>query len=178
MNPVFYDCEATGPNGYPIEVGWAYIDEAGALVSEGHLIRPPAEWDIESVWNEQAETIHNIPLALLRDHGRPAFQVAKRMNEALTGRELFSDGSADEDWLRKLFDAAGEEPSFTIRRTLANTVILRGAAARDLSDTSIIKAAQETSRTFPHTHRAEPDARHLAALWGILSVVASRSCAT
>jgi len=98
--------------------------------------------------------------------------------QALTGRELFSDGSADEDWLRKLFDAAGEEPSFTIRRTLANTVILRGAAARDLSDTSIIKAAQETSRTFPHTHRAEPDARHLAALWGILSVVASRSCAT
>ncbi|HWY14731.1 MAG TPA: hypothetical protein VNX86_06290 [Rhizomicrobium sp.] len=169
MNPVFHDCEATGPNGYPIEVGWAYIDEAGALVSEGHLIRPPAEWDIESVWDEQAEAVHNIPLAILRAQGRPAFQVARRMNEALAGRELFSDSPADEDWLRKLFDAAGEEPSFTIRRTLANIVLMQATATRGLEYEAIPKAEQEASRTFPRTHRAEADARHLAALWSMIA---------
>jgi hypothetical protein len=36
--PVFYDCEASDLEGYPIEVGWAFTDlGSGALVSESHL---------------------------------------------------------------------------------------------------------------------------------------------
>jgi hypothetical protein len=50
--PVFYDCEASDLEGYPIEVGWAFTDPAtGALVSESHLIKPPAEWPVKESWD-------------------------------------------------------------------------------------------------------------------------------
>ena len=48
------------------------------------------------------------------------------MNEVLTGRELFSDGPADDErWLRIIFDEAGLDPAFTIRRTHAHMLIAR-----------------------------------------------------
>ena len=83
MNPVFYDCEATGPSGYPIEVGWAYIDELGALISESHLIRPPAEWDIKSVWDEQAEASRR-PRWRMRSRNIHFFKIASHSGSITT----------------------------------------------------------------------------------------------
>ena len=33
--PVFYDCEATGIGGLPIEIGWAFVAPSGEIESEG-----------------------------------------------------------------------------------------------------------------------------------------------
>ena len=52
------------------------------------------------------------------------------MNTVLSGRELFSDALQDEAWLRLLFDAAGLDPTFTIRRTDARILISQVAADR------------------------------------------------
>lgn len=48
-DPVFYDCEATGLEGVPIEIGWAFADVNNAIQSEGHLIKPPESWNLASV---------------------------------------------------------------------------------------------------------------------------------
>jgi hypothetical protein len=129
VEPVFYDCEASDVEGYPIEIGWAFTDpKTGAVVSESHLIRPPAEWPVKESWDRVAERLHGITLLQLSREGRPAWEVARRMNAVLIERELFSDTLQDEAWLRLLFDAAGLDPAFTVRRTDARVLISRIAA--------------------------------------------------
>lgn len=106
--PVFYDCEASALSGAPIEVGWAFVEaDTGLIISEAHLIRPPSDWAIEDSWDPEAEALHGILLDLLQAQGRPAWEVAKRMNAALRGGELLSDSPHDEAWLMQLFDEAG-----------------------------------------------------------------------
>ena len=107
--PVFYDCEASCIGGLPIEIGWAFIDTSrGEIQSESHLLKPPLHWDMQSVWDPDAEKLHGISLEQLNAQGRPPFEVARRMNEVLSGRELFSDAPADDErWLRIIFDEAG-----------------------------------------------------------------------
>ena len=116
--PVFYDCEASCIGGLPIEIGWAFIDTSrGGIQSESHLVRPPLHWDMKPVWDPDAEKLHGISLEQLLAQGRPPFEVARRMNAVLAGRELFSDAPADDErWLRIIFDEAGLDPAFTIRR--------------------------------------------------------------
>jgi hypothetical protein len=169
--PVFYDCEASDLEGYPIEVGWAFTDlGSGALVSESHLIKPPAEWPVKESWDRAAERLHGIALVQLWQEGRPVWDVARRMNMALGGRELFSDAPQDEAWLRLLFDAAGCEPSFTIRRTDARVLISHAAADRGLDEAAYAHAERLAIEIAPRRHRAEADARHLAALWHIVAL--------
>ena len=108
-DPVFYDCEASCIGGLPIEIGWAFIDTAtGEIQSESHLVKPPLHWDMQPVWDPDAEKLRGISLEQLNAQGRPPFEVARRMNEVLADRELFSDAPADDErWLRIIFDEAG-----------------------------------------------------------------------
>ena len=82
--PVFYDCEASCIGGLPIEIGWAFIDTStGEIQSESHLLKPPLHWDMQPVWDPDAEKLHGISLEQLHAQGRPPFEVARRMNEVL-----------------------------------------------------------------------------------------------
>jgi hypothetical protein len=128
--PAFYDIEASCIGGLPIEVGWAFIDPStGEIQSESHLVKPPLHWDMPPVWDPDAEKLHGISLEQLHEQGRPPFEVARRMNDVLAGRELFSDAPADDErWLRIIFDEAGLDPAFTIRRTHADVLIAQLAA--------------------------------------------------
>ena len=77
-----------------------------------------------SVWDPDAEKLHGISLEQLHAQGRPPSEVARRMNEVLTGGELFSDAPADDErWLRIIFDEAGLDPAFTIRRTHTDVLV-------------------------------------------------------
>ena len=169
--PVFYDCEASCIGGLPIEIGWAFIDTAtGEIQSESHLVKPPLHWDMQPVWDPDAEKLHGISLEKLRAQGRPPFKVARRMNEVLAGRELFSDGPADDErWLRIIFDEAGLDPAFTIRRTHADVLVGQLAAKLGWDSSNYEAAKAEVDRLSPTAHRAETDARHLAVLWRIIS---------
>jgi hypothetical protein len=169
--PVFYDCEATCIGGLPIEIGWAFTElSTGEIQSESHLIKPPLHWDMQPVWDPDAEKLHGISLKELLAHGRPPFEVVRRMNEVLAGRELFSDGPADDErWLRIIFDEAGPDPTFTIRRTHADVLIAQLATKLGWDSASYEAAKAEADRISPRTHRAEADARHLAALWRMIS---------
>jgi hypothetical protein len=169
--PVFYDCEASCIGGLPIEIGWAFIDTStGEIQSESHLVRPPLHWDMQPVWDPDAEKLHGISLEQLLAHGLPPFEVARRMNEVLAGRELFSDAPVDDErWLRIIFDEAGLDPAFTIRRTYADVLIAQLARKRGWDSASFEAAKSEADRNSPSTHRAEADARHWAVLWCMIS---------
>jgi hypothetical protein len=140
------------------------------IQSESHLIKPPSHWDIQSVWDPAAEQLHRISLEQLLAHGHPPFEIARRMNKVLAGRELFSDGpTEDERWLRIIFEEAGPEPTFTIRRTSADVLTAQLAVRLGWNTVSYEAAKAEADRSSPRTHRAEADAHHLAALWRIIS---------
>jgi hypothetical protein len=168
--PVFYDCEASSLEGWPIEIGWAFLDrQSGQVQSEGHLIKPPSTWDLPNLWDPEAEILHGISIEHLMFHGHPPAEIAHRMNTVLAGSDLFSDDSKDEGWLRQLFDAAGLDPAFTIRRTTARAFV--GQLAQEIGwDRAGYEAARrEVNRIAPHAHRAEADARNWAILWQVIS---------
>lgn len=165
--PVFYDIEASGLDGFPIEVGWAWADAAsGSIISEAHLIRPPSDWDVRGSWDPAAASRHRIGTDDLFRHGRSPFEIARRMNGTVHGRELFADSPFDERWLTLLFDAAGLEPEFRVRRTDPQVLIAALAGDR----TRYAAAKREAARIAPTTHRAEADARHWAVLWAMIAL--------
>lgn len=165
-NPVFYDCEASSLNGFPIEIGWAQLDlRTGTVRSEGHLIRPPPDWDVHGKWDDQSEELHGISLAALNAHGRPPDEIARRMNETLPGCELFADSPFDETWLEQIFEAAWLDPAFTVRRTDAGVLIQQLVGDR----AQYLAAKRRASRMSPRTHRAEGDARYWATVWTIIA---------
>ena len=146
--PVFYDCEASALEGFPIEIGWACADaKTGAITSESHLILPPAHWPIEEMWDPDAEKLHGIRLSQLRLNGEPVREVAGRMNRFLDGRELFSDDPHDEAWLWLIFEAAGLEPAFTIPRLDAKTLIAALATERGMDAAALARAKAAAART-------------------------------
>jgi hypothetical protein len=74
------------------------------------------------------------------------------MNEVLAGRELFSDAPADDErWLRIIFDEAGLDPAFTIRRTDAD--VLTSQLAAKLGWDSVSYDAPRQKRTAIHRER-------------------------
>ncbi len=166
--PVFYDCEASGLEGLPIEIGWAFVDADSAICSEGHLIMPPPGWNLARVWDKRAEALHGITMEQLAARGEPPFRIARRMNEALAGREIFSDSPMDEVWLMRMFEEAGDDPAFTIRRTHADIVMGERAARFGWDGPGLARVTAEALQLAPRTHRAEADARHLAQLWLML----------
>jgi hypothetical protein len=169
IEPVFYDCEASSYEGFPIEIGWAFYDPDLGIVSEAHLIQPPPQWRIEKVWDPAAEKLHGIALAQLRTEGRPPHEVMHRMNTALAGRTLYSDEPThDQFWLETLIIAAGVEPVFTMQDTDARALISAQAADRGMDAGAFSQAKAGAMKYAPRRHRAEADARFLAALWVIV----------
>lgn len=169
LDPVFYDFEASGLNGFPIEIGWAYAhNKSASIVAEGHLIRPAIEWHTAADWDTDAEGLHGLTLDLLMREGKPAHSVASRLNEALRNRSLFADSPFDEGWLIQLFDAAGLSPTFQVRRTAPEILARQFAADHRLPSAAVDQAIASAQRDHPQGHRAVRDASHWAAVWLML----------
>jgi len=169
--PVFYDCEASCIGGLPIEIGWAFIDPStGEIRSEGHLVKPPAHWDMKPLWDPDAEKLHGISMRQLMTQGQTSLVIASRMNDCLAGREFFSDSPVDDErWLRLIFAEAELAPTFAIAKLNAKVLITERAAKLGWDEPCLEAAMAEADRIAPKCHRAEPDARHLAVLWDIIS---------
>jgi hypothetical protein len=109
------DVEASGFDGYPIEV--AVTDEAGGVAS--WLIRRHHRWATWE-WSMEAEGIHGISRDLLEVEGLPVEVVARELTECIeacvvAGGGVFSDNSVYDGWmpsgwLWSLFEAAGVPP--------------------------------------------------------------------
>lgn len=164
--PVFYDFEATGLDGIPIEIGWAYFDgETERIISEAHLIRAVNEQELAAVWEDRAQEIHGITLAMVLREGQAPAVVLSRMNASLEGRELFADSPFDLAWLNQLFERADIDPAFQRRVMLSPALCDRLAVSRELDASQYAAMKADVMQTSPMTHRAEADARHWAHLW-------------
>lgn len=108
--PIVIDVEASGfgRGSYPIEVGLVLADGTRHC----YLVTPSRHW---TAWDERAEAVHGISRAQLVDFGRPAAEVAWRLNELLRHQTVYSDAwSFDMSWIGKLFDAAGTPQGFRV----------------------------------------------------------------
>jgi hypothetical protein len=144
------DIEASGfgRHSYPIEVGYVLPDGR----SHCTLVCPPAHW---THWDVDAERVHGIARPTLLTHGRPAAEVARRLNADLRGLTVYCDGWAhDYAWLAALFEEAGLRPGFKLESV--NTMFDDAALARLGAFRTQAMAELGLSR-----HRASSDARAL-----------------
>lgn len=144
------DIEASGfgRHGHPIEVGFVR-DDGVAWCS---LIQPAEDWQH---WDAGAERLHGISRATLLQHGRPAGEVALRLNRDLAGRTVYCDGWAhDYTWLALLFEIAQLVPRFKLESVNAL-----------LDDARLARLDTERQQAFGALgivrHRASSDARAL-----------------
>ncbi len=148
--PCVIDIEASGFGhcSYPIEVGYVLGDGRSGCM----LVRPALQW---THWDEAAAQVHGITRDTLRSHGKPALEVAVRLNAELAGLTAYCDGWAhDYAWLATLFEEAGLSPSFkleSVNRLLGETALSQLDAARR-------EARVELGLT---RHRASNDAKTL-----------------
>lgn len=155
--PCFLDFEASSLRdvSHPVEVAWSLED--GAV--EAYLIKPAWDW---SDWDPNAEALHGISRQELVKKGLPAWDVARRMNEALAGRTLHSDAPEfDGFWLERLFEQHNEESQFTLRHfdSLFPHLAPDRVAAR---------AQLARYRVVGRQHRAAHDVQFLIELYRLL----------
>lgn len=153
----FLDIEASdgGPEGWPIEIGWAVLVPGGAPVGWSSLIRPDDAW--EECWSPYAERVHGIPRQQL-ETAPPATLIARKVLAALAHPDLvvISDSPRnDQPWLDRLLSAAGQ-PAGTIEILAPGTVFSGLAAPED------IRAVKDYLRENKGPHRAGEDAKRLA----------------
>ena len=146
--PAIIDVEASGfgRGSYPIEVGFVLPD--GSTYCS--LIRRAPHW---THWDAGAERLHQITPQVLSEFGKPALEVATRLNEQLRQQTVYSDGWAnDYSWLGLLFDEVEMTPAFrleNLRQILNDEEASRWHAAKDA----------ELAATPQRRHRASTDAR-------------------
>ena len=146
----FIDFEASGFGGksYPIEVGLVLPD--GQTYCS--LISPEPDW---KHWDEAAQKVHGVDRSILETYGKPAVEVAGRINDLLRGQTVYTDAwYHDYNWLSRLFDAAETSPSFRLedlRQLLGESHLARWDAAK----AEVLKEMNLTR------HRASNDAKVL-----------------
>jgi hypothetical protein len=157
--PAFLDFEASGFQGYPIEVAWSVPD--GSI--ESHLIRSAPGW---VDWDPEAAAVHGITREVLKAEGRSVHEVASRLNATLRGLAVYTDAPAfDERWCRRLFEAAAVEIEFSFRQAFLVIPDVPGRMSE------LYKAARALAGP---AHRAAADVRFLVELWRLASQESSR----
>ncbi len=148
--PTVLDIEASGlgRDSYPIEIGYV-LPDGGCYCT---LVRPEAAW---THWDDEAQRLHGITRDNVLQHGRPALEIARHLNQVLRGQTVYTDGWAnDYSWIGTLFDAADLSPSFHIENLRALLTDSDAARWHQIKD----QVAHELKL---RRHRASSDARLL-----------------
>jgi len=161
-NYLFLDIEASGlhPDSYPIQIGIAWPNMS--IDSQQFLIRPVKEW---TYWSREAEAVHGFSLDECRRDGVTVIEAVERLESLVAGRFVHSDVVAwDDFWLNQLYAAAGRERSFALH----DVWDAYGAAVHSLGHVVdpyhlCSQCLEWASRPYPHTHKADDDARFQAA---------------
>lgn len=156
----FLDFEASSlsSNSWPIEVGWAVVDQNCRIQSNSALIQPHPQWPLDD-WDPKSAAIHKIELASLHQHGVSPREAYTKLTDGLRRRLVYSDAPQhDQHWLMRLQDAAGAHdalPSIMPVGLLFQSTFL-DEVLFDRKYRKLIKG---------RTHRAESDAMGWAQLY-------------
>jgi len=146
--PTIIDIEASGlgRGSYPIEIGYiTSSNETGCT-----LIKPPGPW---TEWQLEAEKLHGISRALLRDQGKSVERVANWLNAQFKNTTVYSDGWVnDMCWVGVLFNEAEVYQSFKIESLLTLLSEEEKEHWTDIHDKTITEEALTR-------HRASTDAK-------------------
>lgn len=145
--PDIIDVEASGfgRGSYPIEVGVALASGRTACF----LIRPYADW---THWTAEAESLHRISREILCAHGLAPEIVARKLNDLLAGRVIYTDAwGVDSSWLGLLHERA----QIPARYRLESLSTLLDEAQREHWGELKARARHELGMT---RHRASADA--------------------
>lgn len=163
MLPIFIDVEASSFSGdsYPIEIAWN-IDAN----IENHLLNPYfiKEW---VDWDPASQAVHGLSRNYLSEHGKDPLSVAKRMNQVLSGQDVYSDAAEyDVHWIDQLFKATGLKRQFYIRDffSLLPIEITNGNFMSSSSILSEYKIKARKRANVP-AHRANHDVKYLIELY-------------
>ncbi|SEP83751.1 hypothetical protein SAMN05421693_107102 [Ectothiorhodospira magna] len=162
--PCFLDFEASSlsEQSYPVQVAWS--DGEGQV--ECWLIRPADDW---RDWCEGAEEIHGITRESIEDEGQDIAWVCRRMNQALAGKVVFTDGvHLDRFWLRRLFVAGNAMPRFRLGdlfKLLEPRLPPPEYRPPDLLRNLIDKAWKLTPG---FAHQADTDVKYMLNLWQLV----------
>ena len=168
--PVFYACLPATPEGPPFEIAWAlFACEADGVVCESRLIRPPAPWTTELARDASPLVEYGLAVPDLRQFGMPVRELAKRMNETLADRELFSATVSDDARIKRIFDAAKIAPKFALHITDADELIAELARLQRLPHDTTARARREAEVMCLTGIRAEAKVRFLATYWGFIA---------
>lgn len=151
------EASALDKGSYPIEIGCALIEGASRpLRVWSALIEPTEDWTRDGVWSPQSQQVHGISIEDLRRNGLPVGIICDRLNTLLrSAAAVVSDAPMyDQEWLNRLFEAAGQEQRFI----LYDFERLAGCLHRD----DYRQHVHLLKRT-PAPHRAAGDAVRLAS---------------
>lgn len=160
LRVAFLDFEASSleAEGWPIEVGLSWIDEALEIQTFNSLIRPSQNWP-EHAWSPASAAVHGIPRNDL-DDAPDATTVVQNLLHALDGRVALSDAPAfDQAWLDTLFAASDFMGVFRLRDF--DGVTIAAFPSRTLD------TVYEYLHRTRAPHRAGPDSRRLAGAWRV-----------
>lgn len=171
MDLICIDLEASGlgPQSYPIEVAW----KDGRSGEQDAFLIDPATVDGWTYWDEFAEELHGIDITDLAAGGLSAVAAARRLNQALAGKAVYSDACEfDRFWIIRLFEAAGIEPAFEVcglesllseaqlvqYRFISRSQLRRHRAANDVDDQlaaiAAVQIPQDDPEPSPGDHQA------------------------
>lgn len=167
-NYLFLDIEASSLNqrvSYPIQIGVA--TPTMSLSSEQFLIRPHEEW---TDWSDQSQEIHGIERDRCVAEGIEVADAVERLRGMVAGKRVFSDVPEwDGFWLRRLLHAADARIELVLEDTMSAYADAIKASGRADGIKLYAQCSEWASRAYPHTHKADEDARHQAAtMRGIL----------
>jgi hypothetical protein len=157
LTPLFIDFEASclprDGRSFPIEVGLAN----GTGWSRSWLIRPESGW-ADWGWTAEAEGLHGLTRETLLRDGQPVAVVMAELNAVAGGHRVYADHDLDRRWLATLAEAAAIVPAFNIAHVAEWLDLHRPEPWQ------VEQAVAIADRSVAQRHRAEPDARWLAAL--------------
>ncbi len=146
------DFEASGLQGYPIEVGVAIYNPDRELISVwSSLIKPTRRWLQAMNWDPDAEELHGISPVDLHEAPSP-FDVGQQLNRLLgpLGVTYCDGGAFDERWLRLLMAECPGAPLFRLLGLAAFASLLAVPVSHLIDDDSVLIQ-----------HRAAADAEQL-----------------
>lgn len=114
FNGNIIDLEASGfhAESYPIEIG--LVLGSGSAFEDSTfevVIKPDEKW---THWCKEAQEMHGLSRKYLNNFGRETRYVCEALNDICHGQTLYSDAWVwDSMWLRRLYEAAGMQASFT-----------------------------------------------------------------
>ncbi len=171
MSVVCIDLEASGlgPGGFPIEVATALV-EGGEVHS--WLVQPAPLWLERGTWDDDAEAIHGLSLALLQAEGLAPAAIVDEISGVLWGAVVLSDNVRhDTAWLRAIYSAAGSiNPPCQIQpfQPFALELAARHGPA---PERRVADAEALAWSSVPERHRAAPDAQRNALILRLLGIL-------